>query len=150
MSGWRPYFGVFYLLYKIQKTTDYKSYTATPRTTKEKFHSSRIKTTDIWVFKKLFQQQNMIIKERISHYIWGKNIQLSVSPVSILHPCIPTTGYIQAKERNHRVLITETPAFLGAHKTILWSPIDQQETRKAQLLPDSLHRKENNWVHEQQ
>lgn len=71
MSGWSQYFGVFYLSYKIHNTSDYKLYTATPRTTKENFDSSRIKTTDTCVFKKLIQQQNMIIKERQSHTTSG-------------------------------------------------------------------------------
>lgn len=62
----------------------------------------------------------MIIKERQSHTTTAeKNTQLSVSRVSVLHPSIPTAGYVQARERNHRVLITATPAFLGARKIIL-------------------------------
>lgn len=61
----------------------------------------------------------MIIKETVSHYSWEKNIELSVSSVSVLHPCIPITSYAQARERNHRILITATPAFLGAHRIIV-------------------------------
>lgn len=139
-----------YLLYKVPKTSDYR--TATHITIKEKFVSYRVKNTDTCILKKLLQQPNKITKERQSHSTSGNKTITQWSFPFLLSQFCPHTYQpqhgVQARKRNHRVLITATPAFLGAHRIILWSPIDQQEIRKAQLLPDSLHRKENNQVHE--
>jgi len=45
-------------------------------------------------------------------------VELSVSPLLVLPPCVPQTD-VQARTRNQRVLITATPAFLGAHRITL-------------------------------
>lgn len=123
LPGQSQYFDAFYLLHKFHKTSYYR--TAAHITIKEKFVYFRVKNRDTYVLKKLLQQQNTITKERQSHSTSGNTTKelfngafCFSSPNFCPHAYQPQPD-VQERKRNHRVLITATPAFLGAYKIIL-------------------------------
>jgi len=129
----------FYLLYKVYKTPEYR--TSIHITIKEKFlQGQKYKCS---CFEKDCLTIHLEIKQIIQRSF---SFLLSQACPHAYQP----QAEVQPRKRNNRVLVTSAPAFWEAHRIVLWSPIDQQEIRTAQLFPYSLQRKENNWAHEQQ